>query len=259
MAITMKRQLDDEEKQIILKRHGKVCFATGHPIPDAEKVHFDHIKAHSLDGPSDLDNIAPMCEHHNMVKGMLPLENFRIKLRLVDFFAKGDRLTLRHLLEYLKEKGDLETYAQPVSTEIIGENIKLSNHSFTGNYYIQQCPRTGWKYFYGNLPMDILNSDDDEDVDKVGLQPRFLIFDKVFEMYQHFQTYPVLQPSIGRIINNKILLFDGQHKTAALLWGGSETFECKIYINPDVRVLYQANISAHDKLAQTSFSSSIMI
>ena len=258
MAITLKRQLNDEEKQVILKRHGRKCFATGHIIPDVEKVHFDHIKAYSLGGASELDNIAPMCEFHNKSKGMLPLEDYRIKLRLDDFFAKGDRLTLRHLLEYLKEQGDLKTYAQQVTTEILGEKIKLSNHSFTDQYYIQQCPRTGWKYFYGNLPMDILNSDDDDD-DKLGLQPRYLIFDKVFEMYRHFQTYPVLQPSIGRIINDRILLFDGQHKAAALLWGGRRAFECKIYIDPDVRVLNQANISAHDKFAQTRFFSSIMI
>jgi hypothetical protein len=258
MAITMKRQLNDEEKKIILERHGRTCFATGHPIAEVDKVHFDHIKAHSLGGASELDNIAPMCEFHNKAKGMLLLEDFRIKTRLNDFFERGDRLTLRHLLEYLKEKGDLLTYGQTVTTEMTDEHFKVSNHSFTGNYYIQQCPRTGWKYFYGNLPMDILNSDDDDD-DKVGLQPRYLIDDKVFEMYRHFQTYPVLQPSIGRIVNNKILLFDGQHKAAALLWGGRRTFECKIYIDPDVRVLNQANISAHDKFAQTRFFSSIMI
>lgn len=258
MAITMKRQLNAEEKEIIIKRHGRNCFATGHPIPETENVHFDHIKAHALGGQSDLDNIAPMCEHHNKSKGMLLLEDYRIKLRLDDFFTKGDRLTLRHLLEYLEENGDLESYAQPVSVEIAGENIKLSNHSFTGNYYIQQCPRTGWMYFYGNLPIDILNSDDDDD-GKAGLQPRYLIFDKVFEMYRHFQIYPVLQPSIGRVVDNKILLFDGQHKAAALLWGGRRLFECKIYIDPDVRVLNQANISAHDKFAQTRFFSSIMI
>lgn len=78
-----------------------------------------------------------MCEFHNKSKGMLPLEDYRIKLRLDDFFAKGDRLTLRHLLEYLKEKGDLTTYAQPVSAEIADNTFKLSNHSFSGNYYIR--------------------------------------------------------------------------------------------------------------------------
>ena len=85
MAITLKRQLDDSEKEIILKRHGRICFATSHKIPNEDKVHFDHIRAYALGGPSELDNIAPMCEQHNKAKGMLPLEDFRIKLRLEKF------------------------------------------------------------------------------------------------------------------------------------------------------------------------------
>ena len=120
------------------------------------------------------------------------------------------------------------------------------------------CERTGWKYFYATLPVSLLNSDDDES-HQFGLQPRFLILDKVFELYRHFQIYPVLQPSIGRIHENRVLLFDGQHKAAALLWSGRRSFECKIYVNPDVRILNQTNIAAHDKFAQTRFFSSVMI
>jgi len=45
MAIMMKRQLNEDEKQIILNRHGRCCYANGHAIPDGEKIHFDHIKA----------------------------------------------------------------------------------------------------------------------------------------------------------------------------------------------------------------------
>jgi len=258
MAITLKRQLNDPEKQIILSRHGRTCFATGHAIPDGEKVHYDHIKAHSLGGPSELDNIAPMCEFHNKAKGMLPLEDYRTKLRLENFFERGDRLTLRDLLDHLRQEGDLQRFGESVAANIEDTRIKLTNHTFKEEFTVQQCPRTGWRYFYGNLPIDILNSDDDDD-EKTGLQPRYLIFDKVFEMFRHFQIYPVLQPSIGRLFDNKVLLFDGQHKAAALLWNGRKTFECKIYIDPDVRVLNQANISAHDKFAQTRFFSSIMI
>ena len=62
MAITLKRQLDDGEKQKILEQHGRICFATGHPIGDDEVLHFDHILAFTKDGASELDNIAPMCE-----------------------------------------------------------------------------------------------------------------------------------------------------------------------------------------------------
>jgi hypothetical protein len=162
------------------------------------------------------------------------------------------------LLEHLKEEGDLERFGEAITAELRKQTIKISNHTFDKEFFVQKCPRTGWSYFYGNLPIEIINSDDDDD-EKTGLQPRYLIFDKVFEMFRHFQTYPVLQPSIGRLFGNKVLLFDGQHKAAALLWNGRRTFECKVYIDPDVRLLNQANISAHDKFAQTRFFSSIMI
>ena len=258
MAITLKRQLNDEEKGIILKRHGRVCYANGHQIPDGENVQYDHILAFTKKGENELDNIAPMCEHHNKAKGMLPLQDYRIKLRLEEFFKEGDRLTLRNLLKHLKDKNDIASFGESVAINIQDNLIALENHSFNGSFQLQLCPRTGWKYFYGNLPISILNSDDDDN-EHTGLQPRYLIFDKVFEMFRHFQVYPVLQPSIGRVFGDKILLFDGQHKAAALLWNGRKNFECKIYIDPDLRILNQANISAHDKFAQTQFFSSVLI
>ena len=91
------------------------------------------------------------------------------------------------------------------------------------------------------------------------MQPRYLIFDKVFELFRHFQTSPVLQPSLGRVVNGKIRLFDGQHKAAAILWNDRRQLECKIYVEPDMRLLNQTNISAHEKFAQTRFYTSIMV
>ena len=87
MAIMMKRQLNEDEKQIILNRYGRCCYANGHAIPDGEKIHFDHIKAFVNNGATELNNIAPMCEKHNLDKGQLPLEDFRIRLRIEDFFV----------------------------------------------------------------------------------------------------------------------------------------------------------------------------
>jgi hypothetical protein len=259
MAIMMKRQLNNAEKEEVLKKFGRKCYATGHEIPDGEEIHYDHIKAYSMGGPTELNNIAPMCKTHNLAKGQLPLEDFRTKLRIQKFFNIGNRLTLKDLLKYLKNEAEIKTYGEKVSFTIReGKEIKLENHSFTEKFEVQECPLTKWKYFYCKLPVDILDSDDD-DGEKIGLQPRFLIFDKVFEMFRHFQHFPVLQPSIGRISDGRILLFDGQHKAAALLWTGRKNFECKIYIDPDIDKLNQANIFAHDKFAQTRFFSSIMV
>ena len=161
-------------------------------------------------------------------------------------------------MKYLKNQNDISSFGEAIAIKRNDEKIIIENANFSEEFKIETCPLTVWKYFYGKLPVDILDSDDDNEHSQ-GLQPRYLIFDKVFQMFRHFQHYPVLQPSIGRIDGNKIVLFDGQHKAASLLWTGRRDFECKIYINPNLEILNQANISAHDKFAQTRFFSSIMV
>jgi hypothetical protein len=258
MAITLKRQLTDEDKGIILGRFGRMCFATGHGIPQGEPLHFDHIRAFARGGESEVDNIAPMCEHHNKAKGTLPLEDFRTKLRLQEFFQTGDRLTLKNLLNHLQGKGEIERFGDLVVIGVTTDRVTVESNSTKIESKLYTCATTGWNYFYATIPVSILNSDDDED-HKLGLQPRFLIFDKVFELFRHFQMHPVLQPSIGRIDKERIVLFDGQHKVAALLWNGRRDFDCKVYLDPELRILNQTNISAHDRFAQTRFFSSVMV
>lgn len=258
MAITLKRQLNDDEKDIILEKHGRFCFATGHPIAEDEPLQFDHIRAFVDSKETELNNIAPMCETHNKQKGRLPLEDFRVKLRLGKFFSQNDTLTLRHLLEYLKNEKDIKDFGQKVSIELKEDEINIETGADSLSYALYSCPTTKWKYFYATLPIEILDSDD-KDEENVGLQPRYLIQEKVFDLFKHFQNHPVLQPAIGRVNNRKIVLFDGQHKTAALLWNKRREFECKIYLSPDLKILNQTNISAHDKFSQTRFFSSIMV
>ena len=258
MAVTLRRQISDDEKAQVVVQHGRRCFANGHEIPEEETVYFDHIKAYALGGPSEIDNIAPMCAYHNRDKGVLSLGDYRVKLMLRAFFEAGDKLTLRHLLQYLQAQKQIDSFALSVSVAETGGRLEIRSpkHAYLATPYT--CPTTGWKYCYATLDVSVLDSDDDEE-HVAGLQPRYLIFDKVFELYRHFQQHPVLQPSIGRIVNNHVRLFDGQHKVAALLWNGRTQFECKVYLDPDIRLLNQTNISAHDKFAQTRFFSSIMV
>jgi len=258
MAITLKRQLTEDEKQQILKQHGRKCWATGMEIPDEQPVQFDHIRAFTRDGESELSNIAPMTAECNRRKGTLPLEDFRIKLRMEKFFGRGDRLTLGDLLRYLADERDIEGFGAEVNIRENEGRVTLRWVGEERHYEAYTCPATGWKYFYATLPVTAIDSDDDRDK-QIGLQPRYLIFDKVFEMFRHFQRHPVLQPSIGRLVGNKIRLFDGQHKIAGLLLAARRDFECKIYLSPDIRLLNQTNIQAHDKFAQTRFFSSIMV
>jgi hypothetical protein len=54
-------------------------------------------------------------------------------------------------------------------------------------------------------------------------------------------------------------LFDGQHKSAAQIWAGRKTLDCKVYIEPDVKHLKDTNLIAHDKLRQMPFFTSTLI
>lgn len=258
MTVTLKRQLNDDEKKVILNRFGRKCFATGHDIAESDPLQFDHIRAFVDTRASELNNIAPMCDVHNKQKSTLSLEDFRVKLRLDKFFSQGDTLTLRDLLSHLKSEKEIEDYGLKVSLSQSDGHIDVQSGTSSFKHALYRCPTTGWNYFYATLPINILDSDD-KDEENVGLQPRYLIQDKVFNLFRHFQNHPVLQPAVGRVSQGKIVLFDGQHKTAALLWNGRKDFECKIYLNPELRVLNQTNISAHDKFSQTRFFSSIMV
>ncbi len=258
MSITLRRQLNDDEKDQILKMHGRRDFATGLPIPEDEKVEFDHIHAFAEGGDTDLNNIAPMSGDTNRAKGTLPLADYRVKRRLDEFFKLGDRLTLGNLLGYLKDSDDIKRYGQVIEAVETDGLIELRSTVGNAKHRLYTCPATGWKYFYATVPVDLIESDDESD-QGIGLQPRYLIADKVFELYRHFQRHPVLQPSIGRVVGNRLKLFDGQHKIAGLLWAGRREFEVKVYVTCDIRLLNQTNISAHDKFAQTRFFSSIMV
>ena len=259
MAIILRRQISDDEKNQILDRDGRVCFATGHPISEEDAVHFDHIRAFSSDGATNLSNIAPMCEKHNKQKGRLPLYDFRIKIQIDDFFKSGDALTLQDELKFMKNKNKINSYGETISiTNKTETSIEVEINNKRETYPLYECVTTKWKFFYAVLPVDVVNSDDDSE-EGVGLQPRYLIKEKVFNLFRHFQDHPVLQPSLCRISQNKILTFDGQHKIASLLWNDKKQFECKIYINPDLRALNATNISAHDTYSQTRFYSSIMV
>jgi len=258
MSVILKRQLSEDEKEVVLKRFGRVCFATGHEIPVGETVQFDHIKAFASGGATEMSNIAPMCGKHNAEKGALPLEDFRIRLELEDFFASGDKLTLRDLLKYLKTRKAIASFGEAVAVKNEGSTVTLQSPDKTYSHIVYSCPTTGWKYFYATLDVEVLDSDDEKD-STMSLQPRYLISDRVFDLYRHFQEHPVLQPSIGRVVDGHVRLFDGQHKVAALLLNGRRAFECKIYLTSNLRLLNDTNIAAHDKFAQARFFSSIMV
>ncbi len=168
-----------------------------------------------------------------------------------EFFDHPDARKLSNVLEL---KVGVNKYGISFKNDISDSkiNVYIDEKSKPINYGLSVCPATNYKYFYMELPIEYINNDE-------ALQPRPLEMKRLWELYRHLLVNTQLSASIGRLVDNKILIFDGQHKAAAQIWAGRKAIDCKIYINPDVKVLKETNLTAHDKLRQMPFFTSVLI
>jgi hypothetical protein len=254
---SLKRQLTDPEKKQVLtqqRRNGVLyCFVDDHPIESEDDVEFHHIKPFSEEGPTEIANIGAVCKDHHRRIRTLSLSEFRDQLAMARFFNHPNPRWLDDLL------------GLKLSTNGFGREVRVDGASdsrltlhFTNPERPPQtcpvfsCPATGMRYFYSVLPIEYLSNDTD-------LQPRPLEEKRVWELYRHLTDHTQLAPAVCRLVAGKIMLFDGQHKSAAQIWAGRKALDCKVYIDPDIRLLKDTNLVAHDKLRQMAFFTSTLI
>jgi hypothetical protein len=239
-----KRQLSDIEKNQVLERHGRRCFVDGEPISEEDTIEYHHITPFSEGGPTSMHNIAPVCKRHHRTIGTMSLQEYRDKLDLSRFFEGGEPKYLDELIRF--KKGSC---GEQVNFEISDNKIILYFINSPQEYNLYECPTTNWKYFYGTLPVEYVDNDRD-------LQPRALREASLRSLYRHFQNNTQISPSICRIERPGVLfLFDGQHKAAAQIWANRPMIECKVYVEPDKRLLKETNLAAHGQFRQMSFYS----
>jgi hypothetical protein len=244
-----RRQISEQEKQQVLERQGLRCFIDGHPVASADEFEYDHVWPYSEGGASEVANIAAVCKKHNREKGTLALGEYRDRVDLRRFLAGASKRRLDDLLaERLGDRG----FGQPLNTEVDADRVKLFLESGPIEVPLTTCPATTEKYFYAVLPVSVIRNDSD-------LQPRALETERLWQLYLHLRQHTQLAPAVCRLVNDSLLLFDGQHKAAAQVWAGRETVDCKVYLDPDVRRLKETNLSAHDKLRQMPFYTSTLL
>lgn len=254
----IKRQLSDPEKQQVLaqqRRDGVLyCFVDDHPIADENEVEFHHIQPFSDDGPTEIENIGAVCKDHHRRIRTLSLSEFRDQLSMDRFF---DDPSPRRLNDLLGSKlGGPDAFGRKVTVE--PQSNGITKLHFTNpdrpaqQCHVFECPATKMRYFYAVLPIEYIANDAD-------LQPRPLEQKRVWELYRHLTRHTQLAPAVCRLVGDRVLLFDGQHKSAAQIWAGRRALDCKVYIEPDTRLLKDTNLVAHDKLRQMAFFTSTLI
>jgi hypothetical protein len=117
-------------------------------------------------------------------------------------------------------------------------------------------------YFYARIKHKWIVNDDEK-----GLQPRYIDYKRLIKLRDHLLTHPQLAPSIARLIDNQIKLFDGQHKFAAQILNNQTELDVKVYVSPSdpekAKQLFDqlmiTNLEAHSKHKQIPFYTSTLL
>ncbi len=101
------------------------------------------------------------------------------------------------------------------------------------------------------MPIEYLYHDDE-------LNPRGLNSSVNLLIKEFYKPNPQLQIALARIDDNKIKLFDGQHKTVAQIMLGVSTIVVRLFINPNFDKLMETNLNAGKSLKQIAFDKAIV-
>ncbi len=256
--MSKKRTLSDQEKievQNIQKSiDGELrCYISGEIINlDNDEIEYDHLTAYADDGLTHTSNMRIFLKKFNREKGKMPLGEYKEYYLLKRLYeTQNNKVKLQDILALKNVKKENFHY------QILDNNIILNgNNNLKLSYHLFFDPKLEVNYFYAQIPIIWLKNDDEQ-----GLQPRVIDFKRLNQLHSHLKNYPQLAPSIARLVNNEIKLFDGQHKLAAQILNNNKTIDVKVYISPDdelkskimYEMLLKTNLEAHSKLAQVSF------
>lgn len=256
------RQITDSEKEIVRASQASsngtlLCFISGEVISPSDEIEYDHVYAYSYDGPSDLANVRAVLKHYNRRKKDQTLIDVRNQLLLERLYLQNNNnVKLQDILS-LKNITNIN-----VALSKNSGSLELSDSGEKRSFQLYVDPILNVEYFYGRVPIKWIQNDDQE-----GLQPRVIDMQRLLTLSRHLKNHPQLAPAIARLMDNKIRLFDGQHKTAAQVFNDVIEIDCKVFLSPDDveqrRKLFDAlmitNLDAHSKLKQMPFYSSTLI
>jgi len=258
----MDRQISEAEKTQVrmnqIDQDGAFkCFISGEVIGDSDEIEYDHILPYSKQGDTDINNIRIVKKEYNRRKSDQSLYEVRDNIKLERLFNdKKNNIKLQDIF-ILK---DISRKAFHFS--ILDENIKIDDGIDQRNFMLLIDDILNTQYFYGRVPIKWLENDDQE-----GLQPRVIDYKRLISLRDHLKNHPQLAPSIARLVDNKLKLFDGQHKLAGQVLNNVTEVDIKAYISSaeadKAKKLFDdlmiTNLDAHSKLKQIPFYTSTLL
>lgn len=234
----------------------KTCFICGDEIDLVlhHPTNIDHIVPLANKGKDSEENFAITHESCNKSKQDSDLKIARILHRLkkiqdATFQNESKSASLKHILSAFD--GSKYEFRYKI------ENGNLSySFSESGNNEIQKSPiftdkLSSVKTCFIEIPIEYVHHDE-------LINPRG-INSSISKLIKEFaKKNPQLHLSLARLDDNKIKVFDGQHKAVAQILLGARKLLLRLFVDADVDVLTETNTNAGSVLRQIAFDKSIM-
>ncbi len=264
MASKYLRDLSTDDYNALTKKlhtiQNGVCYICQKPIDlDIHTTNIDHIIPLANRGKDSEDNFALTHESCNkskqdadltVARSLAVLDEIRRKISTGELGkSKNETASLRHVLEYLSgSKFELhykvENGVFKYTLSDMGKEDIISVPIFTDGL-------SGEQTVFIELPIEYIYHD--ELINPRGINSSINKLVKEF-----YQKNPQLHLSLARLDDNKIKIFDGQHKAVAQLLLGQRKLLIRLFIQPDVDRLIVTNTNAGSNLRQIAFDKSIL-
>jgi len=249
------------EQKLLTRQSGK-CFICDEAIDlvlHKGQLDIDHIDPLIEDGLDAENNFALTHASCNRSKGA---SNLAIARRLAEF----DRLQEKSRKEGRRgaNLGDvLNRHEGGKSRLRIRREDGYVSFSFPdiGDNSIQRVPiyrdkLSSMDTFFAVFPLEYLHHDDRINPRSIGANIRDLI-------EEFLKKRPQLHVALGWWVPEEdgagyLKVFDGQHKAAAQILLGVRELAMRVFLEPNVDVLLQANTNAGGKLRQVAFDAAVM-
>lgn len=230
------------------------CFICGGEIDlDVQTTNIDHIRPLVNGGKDDPCNFGLTHEHCNKSKQDADLEVAKKLFQLGEIMknasSKHETPSLKHVLvanegSKYKFKYRIEDDTLVYSYDEIGDTKVYRSEIYTDEI-------SGEKTSFIRVPLEYLYHD--EVINPRGINSSISLLIKEFH-----KPNPQLHLSLGRLCDDRILIFDGQHKAVAQIMLGVKSLVLRLFIEPDVERLIETNTNAGSKLKQIAFDKAIV-
>lgn len=248
-----KKEKDELSKKLWEIQNHK-CFICEQEIDiDLNNTNIDHIKPLANNGKDEETNFAITHEHCNKSKKDADLVVAKKIVKLENIIKEAEDNNETASLKHVLKRFDGSKYEFKYKIE---NNTLLYSFDKIGDTEIKKSTvfidtLSGEKTAFIEVPLEYLYHDD-------ALNPRGLNSSVNLLIKEFYKPNPQLQISLARIDDNRIKIFDGQHKTVAQIMLGVRKIIVRLFIDSDFDRLMTTNLNAGKQLKQIAFDKAIV-